>query len=110
MKRKITTLKDHCKNIRRDHKQIESSVVLPCIITESEEDINQILTKYTRKDKTVNQYLDYLVGRITIGTREKIIRGLNDYIEFGVSHFVIHFKGLNNSSLRLFKSKTINKI
>jgi alkanesulfonate monooxygenase SsuD/methylene tetrahydromethanopterin reductase-like flavin-dependent oxidoreductase (luciferase family) len=110
MKRKITILKDYCKNIGRDHKQIEFSVVLPCIITESEENINQILAKYKRKDKTLKQYLDYLVGGITIGTPEKIIKGLNEYIEFGVSHFVIHFKGLNNSSLKLFKSKIINKI
>jgi len=109
MKRKITLLKEHCNNIGRDHKEIETSVVLPCIITESEEDINQILAGYKRKDKTVKQYLDYLVGGITIGTPEKIIKGVNEYIEFGVSHFVIHFIGLNNSSLKLFKSKIINK-
>ena len=96
--------------IGRDHKEIQSSVVLPCIITESEEHINRILSKYKRKDKTVKQYLDHVVGGITIGTPEKIIKGLNEYIELGVSHFVIHFKGLNNSILELFKSHIINKI
>jgi F420-dependent oxidoreductase-like protein len=110
MKRKITILKDHCNNIGRDHKEIQSSVVLPCIITESEEDINQIVAKYKRKDNTVKQFLDHHVGGVTIGTPEKIIRGLNEYIELGVSHFVIHFKGLNNSVLELFKSQIINKI
>jgi len=110
MKRKITILKDHCNNIGRDHREIQSSVVLPCIITESEENINQILTKYKGKDKTIKEYLDHNVGGITIGTPEKIIRGLNEYIELGVSHFVIHFKALNNSVLELFKSQIINKI
>jgi F420-dependent oxidoreductase-like protein len=110
MKRKITILKDHCNNIGRDHKEIEYSVVLPCIITESEENINQILAKYKGKDKTIKEYLDHNVGGITIGTPEKIIRGLNEYIELGVSHFVIHFKALNNSVLELFKSQIINKI
>ncbi len=110
MKRKITILKDHCNDIGRDHKEIQHSVVLPCIIMESEEDINRIVARYKRKDKTVQQYLDHVVGGITIGTPEKIINGLNQYIEIGVDHFIIQFKGLNNSTLKLFKSQIINKI
>ena len=110
MKRKITILKDHCSKNGRDHKEIQYSVVLPCIITESGEDINQIVARYKRRDKTVEQYLDFLVGGITIGTPEKIINGLNQYIEIGVSHFIIQFKGLNNSILKLFRSQIINKI
>ncbi|MDW0181189.1 MAG: TIGR03560 family F420-dependent LLM class oxidoreductase [Nitrososphaeraceae archaeon] len=110
MKRKITILKDHCSKIGRDHKEIQYSVVLPCIITESGEAINQIVARYKRKDKTVEQCLDSLVGGITIGTPEKIINGLNQYIEIGVSHFIIQFKGLNNSILKLFRSQIINKI
>jgi len=110
MKTKITILKDHCRNIGRDHKEIQYSVVLPCIVSESEEDINQIVARYKRKDKTVKQYIDLLVDGITIGTPEKIISGLNQYVELGVSHFIIQFKGLNNSILKLFKSQIINKI
>ncbi|MDW0258152.1 MAG: LLM class flavin-dependent oxidoreductase, partial [Nitrososphaeraceae archaeon] len=110
MKRKIAILKDHCSKIGRDHKEIQYSVVLPCIITESGEAINQIVARYKRKDKTVEQCLDSLVGGITIGSPEKIINGLNQYIEVGVSHFIIQFKGLNNSILKLFRSQIINKI
>jgi hypothetical protein len=84
--------------------------VLPCIITASGEDINQIVARYKRRDKTVEQYLDFLVGGITIGIPEKIINGLNQYIELGVNHFIIQFKGLNNSTLKLFRSQIINKI
>ena len=110
MKRKITILKDYCSKNGRDHNEIQYSVVLPCIITESGEDINQIVARYKRRDKTVEQYLDFLVGGITIGTPEKIINGLNQYIELGVSHFIIQFKDLNNSILKLFRSQIINKI
>lgn len=110
MKRKITIVKDYCSKIGRDHKEIQYSVVLPCIITESGEDINEIVARYKRGDKTVEQYLDFLVGGITIGTPEKIINGLNQYIELGVNHFVIQFKVLNNSILKLFRSRIINKI
>jgi alkanesulfonate monooxygenase SsuD/methylene tetrahydromethanopterin reductase-like flavin-dependent oxidoreductase (luciferase family) len=93
-----------------DHKQFQHSVVLPCIITESEEEINQILARYKRDDKTIKQYLDYLVGGITIGVPEKITKGLNEYIELGVTHFILHFIGLNNSVLKLFRSKVVNKL
>jgi F420-dependent oxidoreductase-like protein len=110
MKRKITIVKDYCSKIGRDHKEIQYPVVLPCIITESGEDINQIVARYKRRDKTVEQYLDFLVGGITIGTPEKIINGLNQFIELGVNHFIIQFKGLNNSTLKLFRSQIINKI
>ena len=110
IKRKITILKDHCSSIGRNHKEIEYSVVLPCLITQSEEEIYQILAKYKRKHKTVKQYLDCHVGGITIGTTEKIIKGLNEYVQIGVSHFVIQFIGLNKPILRLFKSQIINKM
>ena len=40
-KRKISILKEHCNSIGRDIKDIQYSVVLPCIIRESEEEANQ---------------------------------------------------------------------
>lgn len=45
---------------------------------------------------------------IAIGTLEKINKGLNNYVEFAVTHFIIYFIGLNNSALK-FKSKLIKK-
>lgn len=110
MKRKITIVKDYCNKIGRDHKEIQYSVVLPCIITDSGEDIKQVAAKYKRRDKTVDQYLDFVAGGITIGTPETIINGLNQYIELDVSHFIIQFKDLNNSILKLFRTQIINKI
>jgi alkanesulfonate monooxygenase SsuD/methylene tetrahydromethanopterin reductase-like flavin-dependent oxidoreductase (luciferase family) len=110
LKKKSTILKEHCNNIGRDHKGIQYSVVLPCIISQSEDNINEILSKYKGKDETIIQYLDKLAGGILIGTPEKIIKGLNEYIDLGVSHFIIHFRELNNSTLKFFKSKITNKI
>jgi alkanesulfonate monooxygenase SsuD/methylene tetrahydromethanopterin reductase-like flavin-dependent oxidoreductase (luciferase family) len=110
LKKNMVVLKEHCRAFRRDYKQIQHSVVLPCIITESQEDVNQILARYKRNDKTLKQYLDYLVGGITIGVPEKIIKGINEYIELGVTHFIIHFTGLNNSVPKLFRSKVVRKI
>lgn len=110
MKRKISILKQYCNSIGRDHNEIQYSVVLPCIIEESEEEIDQILTKYKRNDQTKEQLIQYLVDGITIGTPEKIIKGLDEYIDIGVNHFIIHFKELNDITLKLFYSKVISKI
>jgi hypothetical protein len=83
---------------------------LPCIIRESKEDVKQILTKYKRKDKTVKQYLEYLANGITIGNPEEILKGIYEYVEVGVTHFIMHFIGLDEVSLRLFDSKIIRHL
>jgi F420-dependent oxidoreductase-like protein len=115
MRRKISVLKEYCKSLESSrgighHKDIQYSVVLPCIIRDSEEEVNQIILQYKRKDKTVEQYLKDLVGGITIGVAERIIKGINEYLDLGVTHFIFQFIGLDEKSLRLFYSKVIRKV
>jgi alkanesulfonate monooxygenase SsuD/methylene tetrahydromethanopterin reductase-like flavin-dependent oxidoreductase (luciferase family) len=111
MKRKISILKEYCNTIGRNYKKdIQYSVVLPCIIRESEDEVNKVLIQNKRKDKSVEQYIQYLINGITIGTPEKILQGISKYLDIGVRHFVLHFIGLNDSSLRLFDSKVIRMI
>jgi len=46
-----------------------------------------------------------------IGTPEKVLQGIREYLDIGVKHFILHFIGLNNNSvLRLFDSDVIAKI
>ena len=112
MRRKISILKEYTKSIvgSRNNNDIQYSVVLPCIIGDSEEKVNQILLQYKRKDKTMKQYLEYLVNGIAIGTPDIILKGINEYVKIGVTHFILHFIGLNEENLRLFNSKIIRKI
>jgi F420-dependent oxidoreductase-like protein len=111
MKRKIFLLKEHCNSIGRDYKEdIQFSVVLPCMIGESQEEVNNALMQHKRKDKSVEQYIQYLVDGVTIGTPEKILQGLRTYVDIGVRHFILHFIGLNDAVLRLFDSKVIRRI
>jgi F420-dependent oxidoreductase-like protein len=110
MKRKISILKEYCNSIGRDNKEIQYSVVLPCLIGESEDEVYRSLTKHKRKDKTLEQYLQYLAGGVATGIPERIIRGLNEYIDVGVTHFIMHFIVLNIQTLKLFESKVIDKI
>ena len=110
MKRKISLVKEYCNSIGRNHNEIQYSVVLPCILIESEEKVNQTLIEYKRKDKTIQEYIQYLAGGITVGTPEKIVKGLNEYVNIGVSHFVIHFIKLDEKILKEFKLKVISKV
>ena len=109
MKRKISLVKEHCNSIGRNEDEIDYSVVLPVILIESEDKISQTLRQYKRKDKTIQEYIQYLVGGITVGTPEKIVKGLNEYTNVGVSHFVIHFIKLDEKILKEFKLKVISK-
>lgn len=115
MKRKISVLKEYCKSLESNrginhHKDIQYSVVLPCIIRNSEEEVNQIILQYKRRDKTPEQYLKDLVGGITVGVPERILKGINKYLDLGVTHFIFQFIGLDEKSLNLFYSKVIKKV
>ena len=107
MKTKISILKEHCNSIGREHKEIQFSIVLPCIIKDTEDQVNQALVQYKRKDKTLEEYLRYLVDGDAVGTPEKILQGIKKYIDIGVTHFILHFIGLDETTLRLFNSKII---
>jgi alkanesulfonate monooxygenase SsuD/methylene tetrahydromethanopterin reductase-like flavin-dependent oxidoreductase (luciferase family) len=80
---------------------------LPCIIKDTEEEVNQALMQYKRKDKTLKEYHQYLVGGIAVGTPEKVLEGIKKYIDIGVTHFILHFIGLDETTLRLFDTKII---
>src|ERR687897_592145 len=66
MKRKMSILKEYCKSLESNtdmnhHKDIQYSVVLPCIVRDSEEEVNQIITQYKRNDKTCHHTYSLLV-------------------------------------------------
>jgi hypothetical protein len=48
-----------------------------------------------------------LVGGITVETPEKVLQGINKYVDIGVTHFILHFIGLDETTLRLFETKVI---
>lgn len=116
MKRKISILKQYCKSLAKSsrglnyNKDIQYSVVLPSIVRDSEEEVKEIIEQYKREDKTAEEYLKDLVGGITIGVPEKILKGINEYLDLGVTHFIFQFIGLDEKSLKLFYSKVIEKV
>jgi hypothetical protein len=47
-----------------------------------------------------NIFKAWLVGSRAVGTPEKIIiEGMNKYVDIGVTHFILHFIGLDEKKL-----------
>jgi alkanesulfonate monooxygenase SsuD/methylene tetrahydromethanopterin reductase-like flavin-dependent oxidoreductase (luciferase family) len=55
----------------------------------------------------MEEYVQYLVGGIAVGTPEKVLQGIKKYVDIGVTHFILHFIGLDDATLRLFDAKVI---
>lgn len=112
LKHKVEVLKEHCKSIGRDHKEIEKSVLIRVIVANSDKEVEHIVRKVKNKDETIEQYLDRTNGKIAVGTPEQVLADLNKYIQHGITHFILHFMGLDSDGkmLRLFNSKVTKKI
>jgi alkanesulfonate monooxygenase SsuD/methylene tetrahydromethanopterin reductase-like flavin-dependent oxidoreductase (luciferase family) len=55
----------------------------------------------------MEEYVQYLVGGIAVGTPEKVLQGIKKYVDIGVTHFILHFIDLDEVTLRLFDAKVI---
>jgi len=109
LKRKISILKEHCAAIGRDYKDIEYSVLLSCLIRETEDEVKGVVNQ---RQKQVNGVQQVRAAEYTsmIGTPENVMAGLNKYIELGLTHFILDFVGLDGKTLELFNSKIIKSL
>jgi F420-dependent oxidoreductase-like protein len=98
MSRKINVLKDY--NTKK--REIEYSIVLPCMIVRENEDLKKIIKKLKKGKMTVEQYKKSTAGGLTVGTIDEIVDGISKYVNIGVSHFIFHFLILDRSVLKKF--------
>ena len=108
IRRRLYILKEHCDTIGLHYLDIERSVVIRCLIRESEEEINHEIAKAKTKNESTEVFKKRLCA--IVGTPEEIASKLHEYIDLGITHFIVHFVGLNEKSLKLFYSKIIKKI
>jgi F420-dependent oxidoreductase-like protein len=102
LRNRLTALKDHCNTLGRDYHEIELSVLIRCLIRENEDELhNEII-----KAKTENESTDAFERRVSafVGTPERLSSKLHDYMDLGITHFIIHFVGLNEQALKAFNS------
>jgi alkanesulfonate monooxygenase SsuD/methylene tetrahydromethanopterin reductase-like flavin-dependent oxidoreductase (luciferase family) len=98
MNRKINILKDY----NTQNREIEHSIVLPCMIMREDVDLKKIIKKIKKGNMTVDQFKKSLAGGLTVGTIDDIMNGISKYVNIGVSHFIFHFLILDQSVLNKF--------
>lgn len=98
MERKINILKDY----NTQNREIEHSIVLPCLIVDNDEEIEKIVKKMKKENMTIDQFKKSVAGGLTVGTIDDIINGISQYVNIGVSHFIFHFLHLDERVLKKF--------
>jgi alkanesulfonate monooxygenase SsuD/methylene tetrahydromethanopterin reductase-like flavin-dependent oxidoreductase (luciferase family) len=104
MKRKINILNDYNSQDRK----IEYSIVLPCLIIQEKEQMKKIMNNFGKQKMTVAEFKKSIAGRLTVGSIDDVIKGISQYVNIGVNHFIFHFLHLDNNVLSEF-SKVIKK-
>ena len=98
MERKINILKDY----NTKNREIEYSIVLPCLIVDNDEEIEKIVKKMKKGNMTIDQFKKSAAGGLTVGTIDDIINGISQYVNIGVTHFIFHFLQLDQRVLKKF--------
>jgi alkanesulfonate monooxygenase SsuD/methylene tetrahydromethanopterin reductase-like flavin-dependent oxidoreductase (luciferase family) len=108
IKQKLHNLKDHCADVGRNYHEIERSVLIRCLIRNSYDDINGVIKPWKKEGEKLGEFEKRIAA--IVGTPEDIISKISRYIDIGITHFVIHFIGLDENTIRLFDAKVIKKI
>src|ERR687895_907538 len=109
LKRKISIIKDLCTSTGRNFKDIEFSLLAPCLVRETEEELKKVITFRKKKIHGIQQVqaAEYIS---LVGTPEHIRMVLNKYVDLGLTHFVLDLVGLDQSTIKLVDSKIIKKL
>jgi F420-dependent oxidoreductase-like protein len=109
LKRKISIIKEHCNSIGRNHKDIEYSILASCLVRETEEELREVI-KLRKKQLHGIQQIKAAESISLVGTPENIRRVINEYIDLGITHFVLDLIGLNEDTVKMVDSKIIKKL
>ena len=56
------------------------------------------IKKWKKKNENISAFLERKSGSYTIGTPEKILLGLQQYIDLGITHFILNFIGIEEDT------------
>lgn len=100
----LDILKQHCLSIRRDWKEIQRSWGGEILLAESKQELKRKIWRFKPKGISVEQYIE---GHI-VGTPEQCIEKINEYVNTGVTYFMLYFPDMTEmNSLQLFAEHII---
>lgn len=107
LEEKIKLLQDNCKLIKRDHNEIENSVLLRVLVGKDKDDVKDIVSKLKKKNESIADFIIRSKDSIALGTPDEVIHYLQQYTKIGISYFIVNFIGLSNSleMISLFSRK-----
>jgi alkanesulfonate monooxygenase SsuD/methylene tetrahydromethanopterin reductase-like flavin-dependent oxidoreductase (luciferase family) len=107
LQNKIEMLKTQCKKIKRDHNEIENSVLLRVLVGKDNDDVKRIISKLKKKNESITEFVTRSKDSIALGTPDDVIDYLRQYIDIGIHYFIMNFIGLSSSleMLSLFSEK-----
>ncbi|MFQ5920481.1 MAG: LLM class F420-dependent oxidoreductase [Nitrososphaerales archaeon] len=113
LKHKVEVLKEHCAAVGRDHREIEISILLRVIMGSDDAEVRRIIDEKLRSpEESVEQYLERTNGKATVGTPEQVTATLGEYMQAGVTHFILHFHGMDQTlkMMKMFAAEVMRKI
>jgi alkanesulfonate monooxygenase SsuD/methylene tetrahydromethanopterin reductase-like flavin-dependent oxidoreductase (luciferase family) len=109
LKQKTSKLKEHCRTIGRNPKEIQYSILVSCLVGEDINMVNHILNQRKNQVHGMQQVREAENASL-VGLPENITSALNKYVDIGITHFIMDFVGLSENTIKLFDSKIIKKL
>jgi F420-dependent oxidoreductase-like protein len=107
LEEKIMLLKESCMSIKRNHEEIENSVLLRILIGKDSDDVKDIISSLKKKNESVAEFIIRSKDSLVLGTPDEVINYLQQYLRIGIGYFIVNFIGLSKSleMLSLFSKK-----
>jgi len=107
LEEKIKLLHKNCKLIKRDHNEIENSVLLRVLVGKDKDDVKDIVSKLKKKNESIADFIIRSKDSIALGTPDEVTSYLEQYTKIGISYFIVNFIGLSKSleMISLFSKK-----
>jgi alkanesulfonate monooxygenase SsuD/methylene tetrahydromethanopterin reductase-like flavin-dependent oxidoreductase (luciferase family) len=104
---KIKLLKENCKLIKRNHEEIQNSVLLRVLVGKDNDDVKDIVAQLKKKNESIAEFIMRSKDSIALGTYDDVSDYLQQYMKIGINCFIINFIGLSKSldMLSLFSKK-----
>jgi alkanesulfonate monooxygenase SsuD/methylene tetrahydromethanopterin reductase-like flavin-dependent oxidoreductase (luciferase family) len=104
---KIKLLRENCKLIKRNHEEIENSVLLRVLIGKDKDDVKDIVFRLKKKNESIAEFIMRSQDSIALGTPDEVSNHMQQYVKIGINYFIVNFIGLSKSldMLSLFSRK-----
>lgn len=91
---KLAALESHCRDVGRDYGEMGKSYFAYCLIGETEEEVDELLTRFAERRSYLESEEDVrekMTG-MWIGTPEEVIGRIEEFTDLGFTYFQVMFR------------------